>query len=89
MKVAVNHCYGGFSVTKQVYDELGIEWDGYGYINLERSDPKLIEAIEKVGAKLSSGRCAKIEIVEIPDDVKYFIDEYDGYESIHEEHRSW
>jgi hypothetical protein len=32
---------------------------------------------------------AKLEIVEIPDGVEWQIDEYDGYESIHEVHRSW
>ena len=32
MKIAVNRRYGGFGLSKAVYEELGIEWDGYGYL---------------------------------------------------------
>jgi len=101
MKVAINRCWGGFGVSKEVFKALGMKWDNYGYLSNEdfgiksdnynayRSDPRLIEAIEKVGVSKSSGAMAKIEIVEIPDDVKFEIENYDGQESIHEEHRSW
>jgi hypothetical protein len=30
-----------------------------------------------------------LEIVEIPDDVEYTIEEYDGLEHIAEKHRTW
>ena len=91
MKIAINRCYGGFSVTEAVYKALEEEWDGHGYIDhdLGRDDPKLIEAIEKVGVKAASGTYAEIEIVEIPDGVDWHIDDYDGIETIHENHRSW
>jgi hypothetical protein len=56
--------------------------------NLERTDPILIQVVEELG-KDADGPCAELEIVEIPDDVEWEIDEYDGYESIHEKHRSW
>jgi hypothetical protein len=56
--------------------------------NLERTDPILIQVVEELGEE-SYGPCAELEIVEIPDDVEWEIDEYDGYESIHEKHRSW
>ena len=35
MKIAINKCYGGFSLSKAVFDELGIEWNGYGYLENE------------------------------------------------------
>ena len=100
MKIVVNRCYGGFSVSKSVFDELGLEWDGYGYIrndNLDidgeydayRADPRLIAAIEKVGVEEASGVHARLEIVDIPDGIDWEIQEYDGYESIHEVHQSW
>ena len=101
MKVVINTCFGGFSVTKAVYDELGFEWDSYGYLenkdfkidsrdyNAYRSDPRLIAAIEKIGAKKASGSLASLRIVEIPDGVEWNIDEYDGNEHVSEKHRTW
>lgn len=101
MKIVKNSCFGGFSVSAEVYKELGIQWDEYGYISNEdlgikdagyyayRSDPRLIKAIEKVGLEASSGSHAELEIVDIPDDIKYEIDDYDGVETIREAHRTW
>lgn len=101
MKIAVNRCYGGFSVSKSVYDELGLQWDGYGYLengdfgiksdNYQewRMHPTLISAIEKIGVKKASGELAEIEIVDIPNGIQFEIDEYDGIETVHEKHRSW
>ena len=66
--------------------DFGIESDDiYAY----RTDERLIKAIEKVGLKKASGSFAELKIVEIPDDVEYYIDDYDGIESIHEVHRIW
>jgi hypothetical protein len=63
--------------------------DSYWYDgDLERDDPILIRVIEEMGEE-ADGKFAKLEIVEIPDDVEWQIDDYDGYESIHEVHRSW
>lgn len=96
MKVVINKCYGGFSVSEAVYNELGIPWDGYGHLYSEelgydkyeydvvRIDKRLIAAIEKLGEEASSGGCAELKIVEVPDGVNWEITEYDGYESIRE-----
>lgn len=101
MKIALNKCYGGFCVSRAVYKELGINWDNYGYLDNEafgiesdnylewRKHPKLIEAIEKIGEDAASGELAMVRIVDIPDDVEWEIDEYDGIETVHEVHRSW
>ena len=101
MKIAINKCYGGFSLSEEVFKELGVEWDGYGYLDNEalgiendyylayRADPRLIAAIEKVGEDAASGDLAKVRVVEIPDDIDWDIDEYDGIETINEKHRSW
>lgn len=56
--------------------------------DIERDDPDLISIVEKLGEK-ANDYCSKLEIIEIPDDVEWEIDEYDGWESIHEKHRSW
>lgn len=53
-----------------------------------RTDPDLIAVVEELGEK-ANGRCARLEIVEIPEDIEWVIDEYDGVEKIHEKHRAW
>lgn len=88
MKVVINSCYGGFGLSKEAYKFLGLEQDEYGYVRLSRTDPKLVKCVEKLGAK-ANGSFAKLKVVEIPDDVKWEITEYDGCEQIEEIHRSW
>ena len=91
MKIVVNRCYGGFGLSKKAYEFLGLTWDDYGYAYNEeelRTDPKLIECVEKLGQE-ANGRYAALEVVEIPDDVEWEINDYDGIETIHEKHRSW
>jgi len=46
-----------------------------------RNNPDLIEVIETLGAE-ANGNFADLEIVEIPDDVDWQIEEYDGVEWI-------
>jgi hypothetical protein len=101
MKIAINVCFGGFSVSEEVYKELGIKWDGYGFLGNKdfgicsddylafRSNTKFIEAIEKVGINQSSGCSSKIKIIDIPGGIDYYIDDFDGNETIHEIHNSW
>jgi len=56
--------------------------------DLERTDPLLIQVVEELGEK-ADGSFSTLEVVEIPDDVKWKIAEYDGWESVQEVHRSW
>jgi arginine/lysine/ornithine decarboxylase len=53
-----------------------------------RADPDLIAVIEELGEAANS-RFAEIKIVEIPDDVEWVINEYDGVEHVAEVHRTW
>lgn len=57
-------------------------------IGLDRTDPVLIQVIEELGES-ANGMCAKLKIIEIPDDIEWEVNEYDGMESIEEVHRSW
>ena len=57
--------------------------------DIKRDDPILIQVIEELGVVRASGNHGKLKIVEIPDDVQWTIEEYDGYESVEEVHRSW
>lgn len=63
------------------------------YIDDERSnefrtDKVVIKIVKELGKK-ANGMCAALEIVEIPDNIEFEIEEYDGLEHIAEKHRTW
>lgn len=83
---------GDYYLTKDLgekIDKIPNEYFWYYGSKLERTDSDLIAVIEEIGEKEASGRFAELEVVEIPDDVNWEIDDYDGIETIHEVHRSW
>jgi hypothetical protein len=87
MKVVINDCYGGFGLSKKALDMLGLKSDSI--FDRDRANPKLVEVVEKLGEE-ANGFCASLRVIEIPDDVKeWYIDDYDGIETIHEKHRYW
>jgi hypothetical protein len=121
MKVAINTCFGGFSLSEAAFDKLlerlGIEFvkvkdvqynalgithyyrkgmvdqdegylSPYDFTN-NRASEDLIAVIEELGVVNASGKYAELKIVEVPDDVKWHIDEYDGSEHVAEDHRTW
>lgn len=137
MKIVVNRCFGGFSLSKEAvelfykrkgktayhfkyqgnytnrtylplkkYDsewfstsfdvpnpndfDQDVLWKDHFLTNRpeNRTDEDLIYVVEKLGEK-ANGSCASLEVIEIPDDVNWEIDDYDGNESIHEQHRRW
>jgi hypothetical protein len=55
---------------------------------IERHDPALVQVVEELGEQ-SWGSHAELKVVEIPDDVNYIVEEYDGMEHIAEQHRTW
>ena len=98
MKIVVNRCYGGWTLSEEAYKALGIPWDGFGFNPFQDeeqgredgryTDPRIVEVVERLGAG-ASGSCAHLVVVEIPDGIAWEIDDYDGWETIHEKHRSW
>lgn len=94
MKIVINECYGGFSITynPDIFKALNIDNE---YADVSRTDPVLIDLVEKEMAmntnsngyvmtyRIVSGSCARLKVVEIPDEATdWEIDEYDGSESI-------
>lgn len=69
---------------------LGEDFDKYHLYLRDsyREDPTLIEVVEELGEK-ASGLCGRLVVVEIPDDLDYVIDEYDGLETLHERVQEW
>lgn len=138
MKIAINKCYGGFSLSNKAIEmimkrkglgcyrykqtkfhhsdgideyiriddnepssfvsysttDLGetiekIPNENYWYYrNLKRTDKDLVSVIEELGNE-ASGKYGRLVVIEIPDDVDWEIDDYDGIETIHEKHRVW
>jgi hypothetical protein len=55
---------------------------------IPRDDADLVAVVEQLGAAVD-GRHAKLAVVEVPGDVEWEIEEYDGRECVAEVHRSW
>ena len=89
MKVVINGCYGGFSLSDEALAYLGIPGGSrYSYED-DRANPKLVECVEKLGEAASHGLGSSLYVVEIPDGVKWTITDYDGVEQVEEVHRVW
>ena len=56
--------------------------------DIPRDDPHLVAVVAELGDG-AAGDHAKLKIVEIPDDVEWEVDEYDGMEHVQEKHRTW
>ena len=90
-KVALNACFGGFSLSPKAMArlaELGLEDDRREGSTFDRTDPRLIQVIEELGAE-ANNELSKIRIADVPDDVKWYIRDDAGFESAVEEHREW
>ena len=56
--------------------------------DIERNDPILVQVVEELGEE-ANGKHATLKVVEIPDDIEWYIEEYDGCERVAEKHRTW
>jgi hypothetical protein len=56
--------------------------------DIPRNDPVLVEVVEKLG-EAAYGFAANLKIVEIPEDVDWYVEENDGREWVAEKHRTW
>jgi len=72
---------------KKSYNETWRE-QNFNYREIARDDALLIQVVEELGSDANS-RYSELKIVEIPDDVAWQIDEYDGAEWVAEQHRTW
>lgn len=98
MKIVINKTHGGFSLSEQALCALSqrkgckLELrDGFAYEQgkaLLRHDPDLVAVVESLGTQ-ASGPHARLKVVEIPDNVLWFVQDYDGIERVAEIHRSW
>ena len=88
MKVVLNGCYGGFSLSEAAL-KLGREmtgnpnWGKFGgfHGDLERADPALVAVVERLG-DAASGDFAQLRVEDIAPGSRWRIDEYDGNECV-------
>ena len=101
MKVVINKCFGGFGLSDEAIrlyaSKKGIQlgektnWGFYEELydgDIPRDDPVLVELVEQLGTD-ADGSYSELGIVEIPEDVDWYIEEYDGLEWVAERHRTW
>ncbi len=100
MKVVINTCHGGFSISHEAVQFMAGKGNqeaiemikaGTSYFQFwegKRDNHILVEAVETLGT-VADGAYAKLKVVEIPDGVEWQVEEYDGREWVAEVHRTW
>lgn len=85
MKVLINKCYGGFSISEEFLGHLKqlklVDQEANTFC-IDRDNQQIIDEAIKFGLEKANGWVAKLEIVEIPDGCNYRLGEYDGQEWI-------
>lgn len=87
MKIVLNKCYGGFSLSEEQalaygFSESELYQGGNGkvyYGEMDRTDPQLIKVVEQ---GLPNSWASDLVTVEIPDDAYWSIEDYDGHETL-------
>lgn len=81
--------YFGASISSLDIKRIRKEYSAYDSItDIERDDADLVKVVEEMKED-ASGRFSKLEVVEIPKEVEFQIEEYDGIEWVAEKHRTW
>jgi hypothetical protein len=92
MKIVINSDWGGFGLSGAALDEYksraGVTDPNFYYWDIPRECPHLVAMIEEQGTAIN-GDYSSLKIVEVPDDVNWYIEEYDGREWVAERHRTW
>ena len=91
-KVVINACHGGFGLSaaaESKYKELaGVSDPNFYSGRVPRDDEHLIAVVELMGTE-ANNRYSDLKIVDVPDDVNWYVEEYDGKEWVAERHRTW
>jgi hypothetical protein len=96
-KIVINACFGGFGLSDEAIamyrERKGITaGERATYADeLARDDADLIAVVEALGADADT-RYSELKVVEVPIWLRekgWSVEEYDGWEHIAEDHRTW
>jgi hypothetical protein len=91
-KIVINACHGGFGLSaaaESKYKELaGITDPNFHSRHIPRDDEHLIAVVELMSTE-ANNRYSELKIVDVPDDVNWYVEEYDGREWVAERHQTW
>ena len=91
-KIVINDRHGGFALSEEaiaVYKAAhNITNESFWDKDISRDDPVLVSIVETLGERANNSY-SRLKVVEIPDDVEWNIEEYDGREWVAEVHRTW
>ena len=78
------------TMTMEERQAANAKWDEQVFRprDIARDDPVLVQTVLELGDEAGSWACVPT-VVEIPDDVEWDIEEYDGLEWVAERHRTW
>ena len=88
--VVINAKHGGFDLSQEAIDRYN-ELTGQKIIyssDIPRDDRYLVHVVKELGNR-ASGTYTTLKIVEIPAEVDWIVQDYDGAEWIAERHRTW
>ena len=92
MKIVINDRHGGFALSEEaiaVYKAAhNITNENFWDREIPRDDSVLVSIVETLGERANNSY-SRLSVVEIPDDVAWQIEEYDGCEWVAEVHRTW
>ena len=92
-RIVINTKHGGFGLSEQA-SRLFAQRTGiankelWSDRDIARDDPVLVAIVRELGVDADT-RYAKLKIVEVPYEVEWQIEEYDGVEWVAEKHRTW
>jgi hypothetical protein len=93
-RVVINKCYGGFRLSDAglaLYKQYAQTDDCWVCFDddSQRASVHLVRVVEELGAAAAGSSSSELKIVDVPDDVEWTIEEYDGIEWVAEVHRTW
>lgn len=81
MELVINNTYGGADLSTEAREKIGHEIKMRNAA--DRCDPDLVRVVKELRRRANAGPHSELVIVDIPNGYDYWIESYDGLETIH------